>query len=61
MQLDYASVTTETLLGFGGLLLSLGALYWLICQGDRFVLRTAGMFPASPPLESKRREDHGQA
>jgi uncharacterized membrane protein (DUF373 family) len=32
---DFEALDFETLLGFGGLLLSLGALYWLICDGDR--------------------------
>jgi uncharacterized membrane protein (DUF373 family) len=32
---DYAAVDYESLLGFGGLLLALGGLYWLICDGDR--------------------------
>jgi uncharacterized membrane protein (DUF373 family) len=33
--LDYASATPETLLGLGGLALSLGALYWLIAGVER--------------------------
>jgi uncharacterized membrane protein (DUF373 family) len=32
---DFEALDVETLLGFGGLLLALGALYWLICDGDR--------------------------
>jgi uncharacterized membrane protein (DUF373 family) len=32
---DYAAVDYASLLGFGGLLLALGALYWLIADGDR--------------------------
>ena len=32
---DFETLDYETLLGFGGLLLALGALYWLICDGDR--------------------------
>jgi uncharacterized membrane protein (DUF373 family) len=32
---DFEALDFETLLGFGGLLLALGALYWLICDGDR--------------------------
>jgi len=31
--LDYAAASVETLLGFGGLALSLGGLYWLISDG----------------------------
>ena len=33
--LDYASASTETLLGLGGLALALGALYWLIAGVER--------------------------
>jgi len=32
---DFEALDYQTLLGFGGLLLALGALYWLICDGDR--------------------------
>jgi uncharacterized membrane protein (DUF373 family) len=32
---DFEALDLQTLLGFGGLLLALGALYWLICDGDR--------------------------
>jgi uncharacterized membrane protein (DUF373 family) len=32
---DFEALDFQTLLGFGGLLLALGALYWLICDGDR--------------------------
>jgi uncharacterized membrane protein (DUF373 family) len=35
MLADYATLDFQTLLGFGGLLLALGALYWLIADGDR--------------------------
>ncbi len=34
MLLDYATVEVRTLLGFAGLLLSLGGLYWLISHAD---------------------------
>jgi len=34
MLLDYATTSVESLLGFAGLLLALGALYWLIAAGD---------------------------
>jgi uncharacterized membrane protein (DUF373 family) len=33
--LDYATASVETLLGLGGLALSLGGLYWLICDGEQ--------------------------
>ena len=33
--LDYAAASMETLLGLGGLALSLGGLYWLISNGDQ--------------------------
>src|SRR5258708_21915189 len=32
---DFEALDYQTLLGFGGLLLALGALYWLICDRDR--------------------------
>lgn len=35
MLLDFGIVTVELLLGFGGLLLCLGAVYWLLADGDR--------------------------
>jgi uncharacterized membrane protein (DUF373 family) len=34
MLMDFATINAQTLLGFGGLLLALGGLYWLICDGD---------------------------
>jgi len=33
--LDYTTATMETLLGLGGLALSLGGLYWLISNGEQ--------------------------
>ena len=33
--LDYANTALQTLLGFGGLALSLGALYWLLTDIER--------------------------
>jgi uncharacterized membrane protein (DUF373 family) len=33
--LDYTTASVETLLGLGGLALSLGSLYWLISDGER--------------------------
>lgn len=41
MLMDFTTITAQTLLGFGGLLLALGALYWLICDGDRRSASTA--------------------
>jgi uncharacterized membrane protein (DUF373 family) len=35
MLLDFSVTDAKTLLGFGGLLLALGGLYWLISDGDR--------------------------
>ena len=35
MLIDFSGIDAETLLGFGGLLLALGGLYWLIADGDR--------------------------
>jgi uncharacterized membrane protein (DUF373 family) len=32
---DFDTLDIETLLGFGGLLLALGGLYWLIADADR--------------------------
>ena len=34
MLLDYATADVRTLLGFGGLLLALGGLYWMISHSD---------------------------
>lgn len=35
MLIDFAAIQAQTLLGFGGLLLALGGLYWMISDGDR--------------------------
>ena len=35
MLMDFTTIESQTLLGFGGLLLALGGLYWLISNGDR--------------------------
>jgi uncharacterized membrane protein (DUF373 family) len=35
MLMDFTTIEAQTLLGFGGLLLALGGLYWLISNGDR--------------------------
>jgi uncharacterized membrane protein (DUF373 family) len=32
---DFEAIDAQTLLGYGGLLLALGALYWLVSDGDR--------------------------
>ena len=40
---DFEALDFQTLLGFGGLLLALGALYWLICDGDRRRARAAAL------------------
>jgi hypothetical protein len=32
---DFEAIDAQTLLGYGGLLLALGGLYWLISDGDR--------------------------
>src|ERR1700730_6642432 len=37
---DYDTVDFQTLLGYGGLLLALGGLYWLISDGDRRCIPT---------------------
>jgi uncharacterized membrane protein (DUF373 family) len=34
MLMDFTAATAETILGFGGVLLALGGLYWLISDGD---------------------------
>jgi uncharacterized membrane protein (DUF373 family) len=34
MLLDYATVEVRTMLGFAGMLLALGALYWLVSHSD---------------------------
>jgi uncharacterized membrane protein (DUF373 family) len=35
MLIDFSAIQAQTLLGFGGLLLALGGLYWMISDGDR--------------------------
>jgi uncharacterized membrane protein (DUF373 family) len=35
MIIEFSGTDAKTLLGFGGLLLALGGLYWLISDGDR--------------------------
>lgn len=35
MLIDFSAIPALTLLGFGGLLLALGGLYWMISDGDR--------------------------
>ncbi|HUK11336.1 MAG TPA: phosphate-starvation-inducible PsiE family protein [Stellaceae bacterium] len=47
---DFTAVDLQTLFGFGGLLLALGGLYWLISDGDRREPAT----PAPAP-ETERR------
>jgi uncharacterized membrane protein (DUF373 family) len=46
---DFEALDYQTLLGFGGLLLALGALYWLICDGDRRRARAAEHDQRHPP------------
>jgi uncharacterized membrane protein (DUF373 family) len=41
MLMDFTAASAETMLGFGGLLLALGGLYWLISDGDRRQYRVA--------------------
>jgi uncharacterized membrane protein (DUF373 family) len=51
---DFANVDLQTLLGFGGLLLALGGLYWLISDGDRRHAGVAGQESAGagqPPKQ----------
>jgi uncharacterized membrane protein (DUF373 family) len=47
MLIDFAAIQAQTLLGFGGLLLALGGLYWMISDGDR---------RQHPPLEPHETE-----
>jgi uncharacterized membrane protein (DUF373 family) len=42
---DFDAIDFQTLLGYGGLLLALGGLYWLISDGDR---RARAASPALP-------------
>jgi uncharacterized membrane protein (DUF373 family) len=53
MLMDFTTVEPQTLLSFGGLLLALGALYWLISTGDRKqhidLSRTTAEAEGSPP------------
>ena len=46
---DIAQFDVQTLLGFAGLLLALGVLYWLISDGDRRHARTASKEAADAP------------
>jgi uncharacterized membrane protein (DUF373 family) len=46
---DYETIDFQTLLGYGGLLLALGGLYWLISDGDR---RCAPATTLPDPVES---------
>jgi uncharacterized membrane protein (DUF373 family) len=52
--LDYAAVSQATLLGLGGLALSLGGLYWLLGDADR---RRRIVDPADAPDQSARVTD----
>ena len=49
---DFETLDVQTLLGFGGLLLALGGLYWLISDGDRRSARAAAHEP--PDAEAHR-------
>jgi uncharacterized membrane protein (DUF373 family) len=51
---DFETLDFQTLSGFAGLLLALGGLYWLICDGDR--RRPQAALPAAPdaPEHGKR-------
>jgi uncharacterized membrane protein (DUF373 family) len=44
---DYANMDLQTLLGFGGLLLALGVLYWLISDADRRHARAMARQPSA--------------
>ena len=48
---DFEALDYESLLGFGGLLLALGGLYWLISDGDR---RRAQAIMHEPPNDAGR-------
>jgi uncharacterized membrane protein (DUF373 family) len=51
---DYETVDFQTLLGYGGLLLALGGLYWLISDGDRrCALATTLADPDEPGGDAK--------
>jgi uncharacterized membrane protein (DUF373 family) len=50
MLLDFTTVDVTTLLGFGALLLSLGALYWLISVADRKMPLPSPAVGAERPL-----------
>lgn len=47
MLVDFSAIQAQTLLGFGGLLVALGGLYWMIADGDR---------RRNPPLEVDEQE-----
>jgi len=45
---DHETIDFQTLLGYGGLLLALGGLYWLISDGDRRCAPAAVPEPLDP-------------
>jgi uncharacterized membrane protein (DUF373 family) len=49
MLLDYATVDVRTLLGFAGMLLALGALYWLVSHSDARHRAAMPIKPESSP------------
>lgn len=51
MLIDFSAIRMDTLLGFGGLLIALGALYWMIADGDR---------RQPPPLEVRAPEPQAE-
>ena len=53
MLMDFTTIEAQTLLGFGGLLLALGGLYWLISNGDRRRPEVSGEArePTTGPLD----------
>lgn len=51
---DFVALDFQTLLGFGGLLLALGGLYWLIADGDRRRASAASREPLDPGQDQPR-------
>jgi uncharacterized membrane protein (DUF373 family) len=55
---DFEALDYQTLLGFGGILLSLGGLYWLISDGDR--RRAQATAHAAPATDATDATDAGK-
>jgi len=55
---EFSSTSLQTMLGFSGLLLSLGGLYWLISDGDRRLFSAASSASPDTAGADQSRVDH---